>query len=77
MLLAPYLTELLAEHVAAGAPPEMLRPFLPDRFSATTPAEGTEADYYDRYSRGGTAGSTGTSSVTAASSSGNTTSSPS
>ena len=49
MLLAPYLTELLAEHLVTGSPPEMLRPFLPDRFSPTTEAEGAEADYYARY----------------------------
>jgi hypothetical protein len=49
MLLAPYLTELLAEHLVIGRPPEMLRPFLPDRFSPTDEAEGAEADYYTRY----------------------------
>jgi len=52
MLLAPYLTELLAEHIVAGSPPEMLRPFLPDRFPPTAEAVGAETDYYARYSHG-------------------------
>jgi sarcosine oxidase subunit beta len=52
MLLAPFLTELLAEHLVTGTPPEMLRAFLPDRFSPTTNAEGEQADYYARYSSG-------------------------
>lgn len=49
MLLAPYLSELLAEHLVTGSPPEMLRPFLPDRFTPTDEAERAEADYYARY----------------------------
>ena len=52
MLLAPYLTELLAEHLVTGRPADMLRPFLPDRFSPTDEAEGAEADYYARYASG-------------------------
>jgi sarcosine oxidase subunit beta len=53
MLLAPYLAELLAEHLISGTPPEMLRQFLPDRFA---PGDGEEtareADYYARYPSG-------------------------
>ena len=52
MLLAPYLTELLAEHMVTGTAPEMLLPFLPDRFSPTSEAEAAEADYYARYAAG-------------------------
>ena len=40
MLLAPFLTELLAEHVVTGTAPEMLRSFLPDRFSADDASRG-------------------------------------
>ena len=58
MLLAPYLTELLAEHLVTGEPPPMLRPFLPDRFPATEGDETLETDYYARYASG-TAASTG------------------
>jgi glycine/D-amino acid oxidase-like deaminating enzyme len=50
MLLAPFLTELLAEHLVTGAPPEMLRSFLPDRFDPNAETEGDQADYYARYS---------------------------
>jgi sarcosine oxidase subunit beta len=54
MLLAPFLTELLAEHLVTSTPPEMLRPFLPDRFPPTAdgglPVE--DADYYSRYASG-------------------------
>jgi hypothetical protein len=54
MLLAPYLSELLAEHLVTGTPPEVLRPFLPDRFPPTAdgalPVE--DADYYSRYASG-------------------------
>jgi hypothetical protein len=67
MLLAPYLCELLAEHLVAGSPPAMLRQFLPDRFSPADAADGSEADYYARYGSG----------VWSGPSSGNTTSSPS
>ena len=78
MLLAPYLAELLAEHIVTGSPPEMLRPFLPDRFAPTTEAEGAETDYYARYGSSGGPGSGSTSSAAGVgSSSGNTTSNPS
>jgi sarcosine oxidase subunit beta len=63
MLLAPLLTELLAEHVVTGSAPEMLRAFLPDRFSAATEAEGAQADYYARYSSGAGASSEATASA--------------
>ncbi|HET8784813.1 MAG TPA: FAD-binding oxidoreductase [Candidatus Limnocylindrales bacterium] len=56
MLLAPLLTELLAEHVVSGAPPEMLRSFLPDRFDPDAESEGDQADYYARYGAPGGAG---------------------
>jgi hypothetical protein len=48
MLLAPYLTELLAERFVTGATPERLAAFDPDRFA---PGEATETsgDYYARY----------------------------
>lgn len=50
MLLAPYLAELLAEHMAGGGPPAMLRAFLPDRFQTTDGEdETTQVDYYARY----------------------------
>lgn len=52
MLLAPYLCELLAEHLVTGSPPDMLRPFLPDRFAPSDEAERSEADYYARYGSG-------------------------
>jgi sarcosine oxidase subunit beta len=57
MLLAPFLTELLVEHLVSGKAPEMLRMFLPDRFSPTTEAEGAQADYYARYSPRGASAS--------------------
>lgn len=50
MLLAPYLTELLAEHLVTGQAPTMLRQFLPDRFPPTDGGDATvESDYYARY----------------------------
>jgi sarcosine oxidase subunit beta len=52
MLLAPYLTELLAEHVVTGEPPPMLRAFLPDRFPPTDGETELEGDYYARYASG-------------------------
>jgi sarcosine oxidase subunit beta len=53
MLLAPYLTELLAEHLVGGTAPVLLRPFLPDRFPATDDeATPPETDYYARYGSG-------------------------
>jgi sarcosine oxidase subunit beta len=52
MLLAPFLTELLAEHLVTGTPPEMLRAFLPDRFPPTEGDAALDGDYYARYSPG-------------------------
>jgi sarcosine oxidase, subunit beta len=52
MLLAPYLTELLAEHLVMGSPPPMLQAFLPDRFAPTDDVGTGEADYYARYAPG-------------------------
>jgi sarcosine oxidase subunit beta len=52
MLLAPYLNELLAEHVVSGEPPPMLRAFLPDRFPPTEVEAELEGDYYARYASG-------------------------
>jgi hypothetical protein len=52
MLLAPYLTELLAEHLVTGTAPEMLGRFLPDRFPPTVDDAALEIDYYARYSSG-------------------------
>jgi hypothetical protein len=49
MLLAPYLTELLAEHVVTGNAPGVLRQFLPDRFEPTEGETALELDYYARY----------------------------
>jgi sarcosine oxidase subunit beta len=49
MLLAPYLTELLADHLVRGTVPDMLRPFLPDRFTAADEDAMLETDYYARY----------------------------
>jgi len=50
MLLAPYLTELLAEHLVTGEAPSMLRPFLPDRFPPIRDDDAPiETDYYARY----------------------------
>ena len=49
MLLAPFLSELLAEQLISGVAPAMLRPFQPDRFAPTDAAESSEADYYARY----------------------------
>jgi sarcosine oxidase subunit beta len=56
MLLAPYLAELLAEHVVSGEAPTMLRQFLPDRFSPADAEASLETDYYARYVPGSTAG---------------------
>jgi sarcosine oxidase subunit beta len=48
MLLAPYLSELLAERFETGATPERLAAFDPDRFAPGDVSE-TPADYYARY----------------------------
>jgi sarcosine oxidase subunit beta len=53
MLLAPYLTELLADHLVTGEAPAMLRQFLPDRFPPDGDDEPPmETDYYARYASG-------------------------
>jgi sarcosine oxidase subunit beta len=52
MLLAPYLSELLAEHVVSGEAPPMLWPFLPDRFPIDDGERPLELDYYARYASG-------------------------
>ena len=57
MLLAPYLTELLAEHLVTGEAPAMLRQFLPDRFLPTG-EDAAETDYYSRYTPGAASSST-------------------
>jgi sarcosine oxidase subunit beta len=54
MLLAPFLAELLAEHLVTGEEPPMLRTFLPDRFPPTEAGAAIETDYYARYVSGTT-----------------------
>ena len=81
MLLAPFLAELLAEHIVSGEPPAMLRQFMPDRFPAAgEDAAPLETDYYSRYGsgRGSDSGSkaAGTSPASVTTSSGKTTSNP-
>ena len=82
MLLAPYLTELLADHLVTGEAPALLRPFLPDRFPPTVDETGMQTDYYARYASGSASGSgDGATSATTppastTTSSGNTTSRP-
>jgi sarcosine oxidase subunit beta len=51
MLLAPYLTELLAEELVTGVAPPMLAAFRPDRFRAEDRdgEASVETDYYARY----------------------------
>jgi sarcosine oxidase subunit beta len=49
MLLAPYLTELLAERFVSGVAPERLAMFDPDRFASDASAGQDQADYYARY----------------------------
>jgi sarcosine oxidase subunit beta len=56
MLLAPYLGELLAEHLVRDEAPPPLRQFLPDRFAPGAADDApVETDYYARYSPGTTA----------------------
>lgn len=52
MLLAPYLSELLAGQLATGAAHPQLAPFDPDRFDEAAPGADTSGDYYARYARG-------------------------
>ena len=54
MLLAPYLTELLAERYVSGVTPPRLAAFDPDRFAVGETTETDPADYYARYARRGT-----------------------
>ncbi len=49
MLLAPYLTELLAERFVTGVSPDRLAMFDPDRFDPGAEGETSTADYYARY----------------------------
>jgi len=49
MLLAPYLTEQLAERFVTGVTPGRLTMFDPDRFASDAAPEGDQADYYARY----------------------------
>ncbi len=51
MLLAPYLTELLAERFVTGATPDRLAAFDPDRFPPEAPADEGPSDYYARYAQ--------------------------
>jgi len=81
MLLAPYLTELLAEHLVTGEAPSMLRAFLPDRFPAADGETHLATDYYSRYAPSSGSASSGTtapppSPESTTTSPGNTTSSP-
>jgi sarcosine oxidase, subunit beta len=79
MLLAPYLAELLADHIVTGEAPAMLGQFLPDRFPATgDDAARLETDYYSRYGSGSGSGSTSpaASPASVTTSSGKTTSNP-
>ena len=66
MLLAPFLTELLAEHLVTGSPPAMLRQFLPDRFPPTDGEAELETDYYARYASGSAGSPSSTSTPTSA-----------
>jgi sarcosine oxidase subunit beta len=52
MLLAPYLTELLAERFVTRRTPAHLQMFDPDRFDASTTVQDDRADYYARYATG-------------------------
>ena len=49
MLLAPYLTELLADQFVSGVMPARLAAFDPDRFEPSARAVDQPADYYARY----------------------------
>jgi hypothetical protein len=51
MLLAPYLTELLAERFTTGVAPARLAMFDPDRFDPDQGAEASAGDYYARYTK--------------------------
>ena len=49
MLLAPYLTELLADRFVTGRTAVHLATFDPDRFAPGVATEEDPADYYARY----------------------------
>ena len=49
MLLAPYLSQLLAARIATGATHPHLSPFDPDRFDEAAAIADTSGDYYARY----------------------------
>ncbi len=49
MLLAPYMSELLAEQIINEDTPELLKPFNPDRFEGIKQDVGIYEDYYLRY----------------------------
>jgi sarcosine oxidase subunit beta len=49
MLLAPYLTELLADRFVTGVVPERLAMFDPDRFAPDEAPDRASGDYYARY----------------------------
>ncbi len=51
MLLAPYLTELLAERFVTGRTPARLEAFNPDRFDPGAAMPDDPADYYARYAQ--------------------------
>jgi sarcosine oxidase subunit beta len=77
MLLAPYLAELMADHVVSDEAPPMLRQFLPDRFPAAGDGDGDaplETDYYSRYASRSTSGSTSASTAAVVPPASNTTS---
>jgi sarcosine oxidase subunit beta len=51
MLLAPYLTELLADRFVTSRTPAHLVAFDPDRFEPGVSSEDSSTDYYARYAR--------------------------
>ncbi len=52
MLLAPFLTELMADQFTTDRRPPMLDAFRPDRFAAEDEASPMATDYYARYGAG-------------------------
>ena len=49
MLLAPYMSELLAEQILNKNKPDLLKPFDPNRFGGTRKNIKIHEDYYSRY----------------------------
>ena len=49
MLLAPYLSQLLAEQIINGATSELLKSFNPNRFEGIKKEMEIHEDYYSRY----------------------------